>query len=64
MGAIGLPGDYSSASRFVKATFVKQNSVSCINTESEVVQFFHLLRSVEMPRGSVVMADGRNEKFT
>ena len=61
MGAIGLPGDYSSASRFVKATFVKQNSVSCINTESEVVQFFHLLRSVEMPRGSVVMADGRNE---
>lgn len=27
MGAIGLPGDYSSASRFVKAAFVLHNSV-------------------------------------
>ena len=28
MGAIGLPGDLSSQSRFIRAAFVKMNSVS------------------------------------
>ena len=28
MGAMGLPGDFSSMSRFVRAAFVKLNSVS------------------------------------
>lgn len=58
MGAIGLPGDFSSASRFVKAAFVKCNS-RCENTpESAVSQFFHLLDSVAMPRGSVMLPGG------
>lgn len=53
MGAMGMPGDLSSMSRFVKAAFVKMNSVSG-NSESESVsQFFHILGSVEQPRGSV-----------
>ena len=30
MGAIGLPGDLSSQSRFIRATFVKSNSISCL----------------------------------
>ncbi|MBQ6815818.1 MAG: choloylglycine hydrolase, partial [Clostridia bacterium] len=51
MGAMGLPGDFSSASRFIKATFVKMNSVPH-NTEAESInQFFHILKSVEMPKG-------------
>ena len=53
MGAMGLPGDYSSMSRFVKAVFVKMNSVSGNSEEESVGQFFHILRSVEMPRGCV-----------
>lgn len=53
MGAIGLPGDASSMSRFVKATFVKLNSVSGGSEEDSVSQFFHILKSVEMPRGCV-----------
>ena len=53
MGAIGLPGDWSSQSRFVKTVFVKNNSV-CKNDEtSSVNQFFHMLSSVEMPKGCV-----------
>ena len=61
MGALGLPGDASSASRFVRAAFVKMNSVSG-NTERESVsQLFHILKSVEMPRGCVRMEDGRYE---
>lgn len=55
MGAIGLPGDWSSQSRFVRAGFSKMNS-RCGNSEEESVnQFFHLLGSVEFPRGCVEM---------
>lgn len=49
---IGIPGDDSSHSRFVRANFIKQHSV-CNDTENESVnQFFHILGYVEHPRGS------------
>ena len=61
MGALGLPGDLSSASRFVRAAFVKLNSVSG-DTESESIsQFFHILNSVAMPRGCVRPGEGEYE---
>lgn len=53
MGAIGLPGDFSSASRFIKAAFVKNHSVSGESEESSVNQYFRILDSVAMPRGCV-----------
>lgn len=53
MGALGLPGDASSMSRFVRATFVKMNSVSGDSESESVSQFFHILKSVEMQRGCV-----------
>lgn len=53
MGAMGLPGDYSSMSRFVRAAFVKMNSVSGNSENESVGQFFHILQSVAMPRGCV-----------
>lgn len=53
MGAMGLPGDASSMSRFVRATFVKLNSVSGESEKESVNQFFHILKSVEMQRGCV-----------
>ena len=53
MGAIGLPGDLSSSSRFIKAAFTKLNSV-CQDTESSSVsQFFHILGSVAQQQGCV-----------
>lgn len=61
MGAMGLPGDLSSASRFVKAAFVKLNSL-CGESEAESVsQFFHILDSVEQQRGCVHMGEGKYE---
>ena len=53
MGAMGLPGDTSSMSRFVRAAFVKMNSVSGYSESESVSQFFHILKSVEMQRGCV-----------
>ncbi len=61
MGAIGLPGDLSSASRFVRAAFVKLNSVSGDSENESVSQFFHILGSVEQQRGCVRLPDGRYE---
>ncbi len=55
MGAMGLPGDWSSESRFVRATFVKENSVSRTSEEENVSQFFHILDTVAFPRGVVRM---------
>lgn len=61
MGAMGLPGDLSSASRFVKAAFTKLNSC-CGSSESESLsQFFHILGSVEQQRGCVCMGEGKYE---
>ena len=54
MGALGLPGDFSSASRFIRALFVKENSVSDNDEKSNVNQFFHILNSVSMPKGCVL----------
>ena len=51
MGALGLPGDLSSVSRFVRASFFKLNS-QWGNTEEEIVtQFFRLLYSVYQIKG-------------
>ena len=62
MGALGLPGDLSSGSRFVKVAFTKLNSVSGHNEEESVSQFFHILGSVSQQKGCVRLDNGEYEK--
>ena len=63
MGALGLPGDLSSASRFVRMAFHKLNSVVEGDTEElSVGQFFHLLDSVAMTTGALQMPSGLYDK--
>lgn len=54
LGSFGLPGDYSPASRFVKAAYLSMNSVCEKDEMSSVSQLFHILDSVSMVRGSVI----------
>lgn len=61
MGAMGLPGDWSSQSRFVRASFAKMNSKCGSSEEESVNQFFHLLGCVEFPRGCVEMNENLYE---
>ncbi|MCM1045858.1 MAG: choloylglycine hydrolase [Candidatus Gastranaerophilales bacterium] len=61
MGAIGLPGDLSSQSRFVRAAFTKMNSVSGDSEMESVSQFFHILGSVDQQRGCCDLGDGKYE---
>lgn len=60
LGALGLPGDLSSMSRFVRVAFVKMNSLSEENEMASVSQFFHILNSVDQQRGC---CDLGNNKF-
>ena len=61
MGGIGLPGDLSSASRFVRAAFVKLNSMSGESENESISQFFHILGAVEQQRGCARLPDGSFE---
>lgn len=61
MGALGLPGDLSSESRFVRATFTKMNAVSGDSELESVSQFFHILGSVEQQRGCCEVDEGTFE---
>lgn len=64
MGAIGLPGDTSPASRFVRAAFNKLNSVCNDDEKSSVTQFFHILDSVAMIQGATITKEGKNDITT
>ena len=61
MGALGLPGDLSSASRFVRVAFTKMNSVSGDSESDSVSQFFHILGSVDQQRGCCDVGDKEYE---
>ena len=57
MGAVGLPGDFSSASRFIRALFVKENSISKGNEQGGINRMKHILSSVSVPMGCVMTRD-------
>ena len=61
MGALGLPGDLSSQSRFVRVAFTKMNSLSGSSESESVSQFFHILGSVEQQRGCCEVEEGEYE---
>lgn len=57
MGSIGLPGDYSSSSRFVRAVFVKSHTS---RTFEPVSRFFHVMDSVKVPLGCIKCDSGKD----
>lgn len=64
MGSIGLPGDASPSSRFVRAAYYAGNSACAAGEAGAVSQFFHILGAVEMVRGGVLAPDGRYDITT
>ena len=61
MGGIGLPGDLSSMSRFVRVAFTRGNAKAADDEMSSVSQFFHILGSVEQQRGCCELDGGKYE---
>lgn len=63
-GMLGIPGDTTPTSRFVKTAFLKHNS-SCEEDElSSVSQVFHILDNVSFVRGSTVTEAGLHDITT
>lgn len=58
MGAMGLPGDLSSSSRFVRAVFTRQHAIFTGRSIENVGQLFHVLDAVAQVRGCNRTADG------
>lgn len=61
MGALGLPGDLSSTSRFARVAFTRLHAMSGESEAESVSQFFHILGSVDQQRGCCEVADGKFE---
>jgi choloylglycine hydrolase len=62
VGAMGLPGDYSSVSRFIKANFLLQSTQN-ENVCCDAGHLFRILQAVAPPRGSVILPNG-NPHYT
>lgn len=61
MGALGLPGDLSSSSRFARVAFTRLHSISDDSESGSVSQFFHILGSVDQQRGCCEVTEGKYE---
>lgn len=64
MGALGLPGDSSPASRFVRASFCKMNMPKFESEEETVCHFFRILDNVAMVKGTVITPEGKQDYTT
>lgn len=58
MGSLGLPGDFSSTSRFIRGAFLKNHTRQELGIDSQVNRFFHILNGVSVPKGCVLNQDG------
>lgn len=61
MGTIGLPGDLTSPSRFVRAAFVRAHTVCGKGEAESVSSFFHILGAAEQQKGCCIAEDGKEE---
>lgn len=61
MGALGLPGDLSSTSRFARVAFTRLHSRSGESESESISQFFHILGSVDQQRGCCEVSEGSYE---
>ena len=59
MGAIGLPGDASSSSRFVRALFAKVHTARGKTSDEEISRFFHVMDTVSQPSGFALSEEGK-----
>ncbi len=57
-GAQGLPGDWTSSSRFVRAAFAARHTLPAETDTARVATFFRLLGTVTIPHGCVLTDGG------
>jgi choloylglycine hydrolase len=55
-GMLGLPGDFTPPSRFVRAVAFSQSAVPNKTADDAVLSIFHILNQFDIPEGSAVNA--------
>ncbi len=60
-GLIGIPGDFTPPSRFVRAAFLKSHVEIPNNKNEAIITYFHIMESVSIPKGIVVTSSGKND---
>lgn len=60
-GQIGIPGDSTAASRFIRAAFHVQHATRPDTVEASITQVFHILDAVSMVAGATVNGEGLAE---
>jgi choloylglycine hydrolase len=55
-GMLGLPGDFTPPSRFVRAAMFSQAATTNETAEDAVLAVFHILNQFDIPKGSVINA--------
>ncbi|PSV02119.1 choloylglycine hydrolase [Photobacterium leiognathi subsp. mandapamensis] len=65
-GMVGLPGDYTSPSRFVRAATFVNSSLPSKNADEAVFRAFHILNAFDIPKGFIVenTKDGALHDYT
>lgn len=62
-GLLGLPGDFTSPSRFIRATFFSQHAIPTENSSTETANAFHILNNFDIPFGSVVQQNNNQNYY-
>ncbi len=52
-GMSGLPGDFSSPSRFVRATAFANNALPSADVDEGVFRAFHIMNNFDIPKGAI-----------
>lgn len=59
-GLMGIPGDFTAASRFIRAAVLRQYSIAAKGPEEGVTAIKHILNAVDIPKG-VKITDTENK---
>ncbi|MBS0290012.1 MAG: choloylglycine hydrolase family protein [Proteobacteria bacterium] len=62
-GMLGLPGDFTPPSRFVRAVVFTQASVPTLSGEEGIFHAFHILNQFDIPKGAVRNKSGNNTQI-
>ena len=57
LGGVGLPGDFSSASRFIRGVFLKNHTVK---DGDKIGRFFHIMDNLSVPKGCIITDAGES----
>lgn len=62
LNAHGLPGDFSSPSRFIKTLYLKEKVEENLTSEEELInEAFHIFSSVSVIKGSALTSENKSE---